>query len=106
MMSKSDREILARPEVAELMRSNIIEALRQGAESAANEFMLLSSDWGFRLEDITRPVTIHHGTEDPYVPQGMAEILFEIIPNAVAETSPGQGHLLIIELLPELLAKL
>ena len=64
--------------------------------------------WGFRPEDVTVPVAIHHGTTDRLVPVAWADELGRRIPDATVTTHPGGGHLIPItrarQILGDLLA--
>ena len=102
-MPNSDIEILSRPSV----RSAYIDTYRRSpstsALAAAQDFALFASDWGFRLDDITVPVDIWHGDDDRNVPISHGRLQAERIPGARLHECPGEGHLLVIDRLDEIL---
>ncbi len=99
----ADREVMSRPDV----RSAYIESYRRtpasSARAAAQDFSLFARDWGFRLEDITPPVHIWHGDDDRNVPISHGRLQAERIPGARMHDCPGQGHLLFLARLEEIL---
>ena len=102
-LPSSDIEILSRPSV----RSAYIDTYRRSpstsALAAAQDFALFASDWGFRLDDITVPVDIWHGDDDRNVPISHGRLQAERIPGARLHECPGEGHLLVIDRLDEIL---
>ena len=58
----------------------------------AGDLVLYSRPWGFRLEDVTQPVTLWHGTDDPKVPVELARRAASNLPHCDARFVPG-GHL-------------
>ena len=71
--------------------------------AAAQDFELFSRDWGFRLEDIRVPVHIWQGSVDRNVPAHHADLLARRIPNAQLHRYDGEGHLLFLPRLGEIL---
>jgi pimeloyl-ACP methyl ester carboxylesterase len=71
--------------------------------AAAQDFELFSGDWGFRLEDIRLPVHLWQGSLDRNVPAQHAELLAARIPNATLHRCEGEGHLLFLPRLGEIL---
>jgi pimeloyl-ACP methyl ester carboxylesterase len=89
------------------VRSAYIDTYRRApstsALAAAQDFALFASDWGFRLDDITVPVDIWHGDDDRNVPMSHGRLQAEQIPEARLHECPGEGHLLVIDRLEEIL---
>jgi pimeloyl-ACP methyl ester carboxylesterase len=56
------------------------------------------------LEDITVPVHIWQGDVDRNVPSAHGRLQADRIPGAVLHECPGEGHLLFVDHLPEILA--
>jgi 3-oxoadipate enol-lactonase len=54
------------------------------------------STW-FRLPELTIPVQVHHGTEDPLMPFAAGRELARRIPGARFVVHEGAGHALILE---------
>ena len=71
--------------------------------AAAQDFALFCTDWGFRLDDIDVPVDLWHGDDDRNVPVSHGRLQAERIPGARFHLCPGQGHMLVIDRLEEIL---
>ncbi len=99
----SDVEVLNRPKVTSAFMDDYRRLPSTGAMAAAQDFSLFATDWGFRLEDITTPVHVWHGTEDRNVPFSHGQLQAERIPDAVLHKCPGEGHLLVVDHLEEIL---
>ncbi|KAI8650256.1 AB hydrolase-1 domain-containing protein [Fusarium keratoplasticum] len=70
------------------------EALKPGGQTFAQEYALLGSDWGYKIEEIQDAdrLFIWHGTEDIHVPIAMAEKASQLLPNAELRRLGGEGH--------------
>ncbi|RSL57419.1 hypothetical protein CEP53_006474 [Fusarium sp. AF-6] len=70
------------------------EALKPGGHTFAQEYALLGSDWGYKIEEIQDAdrLVIWHGTEDIHVPIAMAEKASQLLPNAELRRLEGEGH--------------
>jgi pimeloyl-ACP methyl ester carboxylesterase len=101
-MSPSDAAIVARPEVRRVLTAVFAEAFSQGSRGAAADIVLLGRPWGFRPEDINPPVLLWQGEEDVLVPPPMGRDLAARIPHCDATFLPGEGHLLIVDHLAEI----
>jgi pimeloyl-ACP methyl ester carboxylesterase len=99
----ADADVLARPEVHEVFVRDFGHASATTARAAAQDFRLFTGDWGFDLEDITVPVHVWQGTADRNVPPAHGRLQAERIPGAVYHECPGEGHLLIVDHLEEIL---
>jgi pimeloyl-ACP methyl ester carboxylesterase len=104
--AKVDRPYLDRPEIRDALLAEVKEAFRQGSRGAACELRLYSRKWGFRLRDITMPVYLWQGEADANVPPAMGRYLAAKIPGCRATFYPGEGHLMAIDRMPEILATL
>jgi pimeloyl-ACP methyl ester carboxylesterase len=102
-LPNSDIEILSRPSVKSAYIDTYRRAPSTSAIAAAQDFALFARDWGFRLEDITVPVNIWHGDDDRNVPISHGRLQAERIPGARLHECPGEGHLLVIDRLEEIL---
>ena len=96
-VSPADRVILERPEIAACLMAGLKEAFRQGGRGAADELMLLTRPWTFRLEEIRIPVRLWRSEADAVVPVGMGRYLAAAIPGCRAEFIPGAGHYLVFD---------
>jgi pimeloyl-ACP methyl ester carboxylesterase len=99
----SDVEILNRPRVKSAFIEDYRRASSTSALAAAQDFALFAKDWGFRLEDIMVPVNIWHGDHDRNVPISHGRLQAKRIPGARLHECPGQGHMLVVDLLGEIL---
>jgi pimeloyl-ACP methyl ester carboxylesterase len=102
-MSAADAEIVRRPEVRDILIADLIEAFRQGSDGATQDMVLLGRPWGFSLRDIEPAVYLWQGGADTLVPPAMGRYLAAQIPRCHASVLPGEGHLLIIDRMPDLI---
>ena len=98
-----DIALLERPDVRSAFFDDAHHASATTAQAASQDFVLFARDWGFRLEDITVPVHLWHGDADRNVPIGQGRFMAERIPGAVFHECPGEGHLLYVNHLEEIL---
>jgi len=98
-----DAEVLARPEVLAAFVEDLRDASRTAARAAVQDFALFARDWGFRLEDIAVPVHVWQGDVDRNVPPAHAKLQARRIPGAVLHECPGEGHMLVIDHMEEIL---
>lgn len=99
----ADKKYLQRPEVRATLSESLSEAFRAGGRGAAWEMGLYSRPWGFRLEDIRTPVHLWHGEQDGNAPISMGRYMAAAIPNCESTFYPGEGHLLFVDRLPQIL---
>jgi pimeloyl-ACP methyl ester carboxylesterase len=102
-LPSSDIEIMSRPEVRSAYIDSYRRAPATSAKAAAQDFSLFAHDWGFRLGDITTPVHVWHGDDDRNVPISHGRLQAELIPGACMHDCPGEGHLLVLDRLEEIL---
>lgn len=103
-MSASDARIVRRPDVRGVLIADITEAFRQGIEGAAWDVVLLGRPWGFALSQISTRVRLWQGEADTLVPPAMGRDQAEQLPNCHVQLLPGEGNLLIIDQMPDLIA--
>jgi len=106
ILSPSDQNLLARPEIKAQVLGYRKEAVRQGVKGTLREIQILASPWGFRLEDIRGEVHIWHWEADLLVPIQMGRYLAQHIPDAHLHFLPGGGHYSIFECWQEILESL
>jgi len=104
--SEVDRAILAHPEIRAMLTRNWSEANRHGVRGYAQETVIFSRPWGFRLEDIAMEVRSWHGEEDASMPPAAGRHVAGAIPHCVAAFLPGEGHFLLFDHWGEILAAL
>jgi pimeloyl-ACP methyl ester carboxylesterase len=105
-LPETDRAVLARPEIREVLPEVLLEGFHQGPAAAAQEFLMLSRPWGFRLEDITCDVSFWQGDADANVPVAHVRYMADVIPNSSLEIVPGKGHYSLLDDAPRFLAAL
>ena len=88
----ADRQALASADLRDALIASSKEALRGGVKGAAADGLLYTRPWGFRLEDIRRPINLWHGEKDIVVPATMGRILSKAIPNCRATFCTDDGH--------------
>jgi pimeloyl-ACP methyl ester carboxylesterase len=106
VMAEADRAVLAVPDVRRILLANFTESFRQGGNGLALDLALYCHPWGFQLEDITAEVHLWHGEADRNVPVAFGRGLARAIPNCRALFYPGEGHLMAITRMPEILQTL
>ena len=102
-MSPTDAEIVRRPEIRAELVADLAEAFRQGSDGAADDLVLLGRPWGFSLREVQPEVYLWQGESDTLVPPAMGRWQAEQIPHCHATMLPGEGHLLIIDRMPDLM---
>ena len=105
-MPDIDRRALAQPDMREAFLANYLEAFRRGSWGVGQDLRLLTRPWGFDLESITAPTSIHHGDADTTVPPQHARRFADAIPGAQLRIHPGHGHFSILDAPEQTLATL
>lgn len=82
-----DRAMLARPEVAEVLRANL-PAMFTDPATIARELRQAAQDWGFPLSEVRVPTDIWCGGRDDVHPPAMARYLAAVIPNSHLHLEP------------------
>jgi pimeloyl-ACP methyl ester carboxylesterase len=73
--------------------ASIGETWRQGLDAISWELITVFLPWGFRLADISIPVTVWHGSQDPRVKQEDIDFQASTIPKCSLVIWPDCGHL-------------
>ncbi len=81
------------PSRTAIFDAHIRETWRQGLDAIKWELIDVFLPWGFRLADIAIPVTIWHGSQDPWVKQEHIDFQARTIPNCSLMIWPDSGHL-------------
>ncbi len=93
LLPPAEQEVLARPEVQEMIAAAYAEALRPGIDGWVDDVLALYGlPWGFDPADITVPVMLWHGGTDTVVPAAHTAWLAERIPDAESHIDPAAGH--------------
>jgi pimeloyl-ACP methyl ester carboxylesterase len=101
-----DAAVLMRPSVRDAFFMDLQHASSTTGQAGAQDFRIFTRDWGFRLEDITVPVDIWQGDVDRNVPAAHGRRQADLIPGAVLHEIPGEGHLLFVDHMPDILGNI
>jgi pimeloyl-ACP methyl ester carboxylesterase len=88
-----DRKIFARPGAEQGFIENYLESHRSGTRGAVWDMAIVSSHWGFRLQDIPTDVYLWHGEADTACPLAIVQYMANAIPNCRVKFYPDEGHL-------------
>lgn len=88
----SDRVVLDRPDVREVLRASTREMFAQGVSGWVDDDLALVAPWGFDVDEITVPVEIRYGEGDVLVPAAHGRWLATHVPRASVTVDDG-GHL-------------
>jgi len=105
-MPEADMAIVRRPEVRALFELDAARSSRTTAVAAVQDLQLIAGDWGFELGDITVPVHLWQGDADRNVPPNHARLQHEAIPGSVLQEVSGEGHLMGLDHIGEILETL
>jgi pimeloyl-ACP methyl ester carboxylesterase len=83
-------------EYGDHLATSMSHGLSAGTWGWFDDDLAFVADWGFELDEISRPVTIWQGGEDRFVPFAHGEWLARHVPGARAELREGDGHLSIV----------
>jgi pimeloyl-ACP methyl ester carboxylesterase len=89
-----------------MLKEDLLEAFAQGPAGAAHDFGLMAEPWGFPLESVRVPVHVWHGELDRIVPVWLGRQVAAAIPGAHAHLVRDAGHMLLIDHMDEILARL
>ena len=87
------------------LASDLVAAMRDGlapgAEGWWEDGEAHIAPWGFDLGEITIPVQLWHGAEDRFVPSQHGQWLAQRIPAVDAHLTATDGHLTLLDRVPE-----
>jgi pimeloyl-ACP methyl ester carboxylesterase len=99
-----DRQIVARPEIQEMLTRDFAEALRSGGQGMVDDMAANHGrPWGFPLEEIEIKILFWFCGLDRSVPPAMGKYLSRTIPDCESTFVPDAGHLWILVHLREIL---
>jgi pimeloyl-ACP methyl ester carboxylesterase len=101
-----DKSVLERPDITDMLRTNLTEAFRQGVAGAVQELALYPGSWRIALKKVTYPVQIWQGRKDVITPPSMAEELASLLPHTLTRWYPDEGHCLLFARSEEILRQL
>jgi pimeloyl-ACP methyl ester carboxylesterase len=92
LLSEGDREILLGG-YGTTMLDRIRVAVAPGIDGWLEDDIAFVEPWGFDPAAIAVPVAVFHGQNDPMVPHGHGAWLASVIPDAMFNSYPDEGHL-------------
>jgi pimeloyl-ACP methyl ester carboxylesterase len=105
-LGPSDRAVLRRADVREVLEEMFREGLRQGWRPVAYDRALLLRPWGFPVSEVPRPVRLWQGSADWQAPLVGAQYLAAVMPTAELRVVPRGGHLHAFDHASEILGDL
>jgi pimeloyl-ACP methyl ester carboxylesterase len=105
-MSERDVDWAARPDNHDMMIADLAESARGDWEGYADDCIADTDEWGFNLNDVNARVALLHGTADRIVPINHSRYLAHALPNATLTEIDGDGHISVLDHLPQLCAQL
>lgn len=101
LVSPADGAVLT-GDLADYLFHSMFDALSPGDEGWWEDGEAHLSDWGFDFESITVPVQLWQGRQDNFVPFQHGVWLAKQIPGVEAHLSEEDGHLTLLNRLPEI----
>ena len=102
--AEGDRWFFEDPHRTAIFDAHLRETWRQGLDPIKWELIDVFQPWGFRLTDISIPVTIFHGAQDSRVKRDDVDFQARTIRNSRLVVWPDGGHLGFVKHWPEVLA--
>jgi pimeloyl-ACP methyl ester carboxylesterase len=106
VMSERDVAYFARPENHDVVIAGLVESARGEWEGYADDCVADARDWGFDLDAVNARVALLHGTADRVVPIEHSRYLARALPNASLSEANDEGHLSVLDHLPQLCVEL
>lgn len=92
-LADADRAVLARDDIAAVIREAIADLARGGAWGWVDDDLAFTKPWGFDVSEISVPVEVRFGVKDVLVPAAHGWWLGEHVPGARVVAEDGEGHL-------------
>lgn len=106
-LSAADRALLMDdPQIRSLLVEDIGEAFRNNSTPFAEDIIIVSRPWGFRLRDLHIPTYLWHGERDIFMPVQMGCDIAEAVFGCQAQFLPDEGHAIIFNHWQTILSKL
>ena len=103
-LDEADRAVMARADIAAVMREATAELARGGPYGWIDDDLAFTRPWGFELDEITVPVEVRYGAKDMLVPATHGAWLGAHVPAARVVVEHEQGHLADPDRVIELMA--
>jgi len=101
LLGPADRAV-ATGDLAASLLEHARAGVQGGVDGWVDDELAFVEPWGFDFEAIRVPVLLWQGEQDRFVPRGHGVWLAERIPRAEARITPEDGHLTLIERVPEI----
>jgi pimeloyl-ACP methyl ester carboxylesterase len=89
-------------EFASFLVSSVQDGLAPGSQGWWDDDCAFMTGWGFSFEAIRVPVQLWHGAQDRFVPFQHGQWLSEHIPGVEAHLTDSDGHLTLLDRLPDI----
>ncbi|MGW4648904.1 alpha/beta fold hydrolase [Kitasatospora sp. NPDC004289] len=99
----TDRVVVTDSGIRRRLLSTYAAAFHYSADGWIDDALAFTTDWGFKVEDITVPVRLWHGADDQFSPVEHSRWLAEHIPGAELYLEPGAAHFGALAVLTEAL---
>jgi pimeloyl-ACP methyl ester carboxylesterase len=106
LMSERDVAYFARLENHDVVIDDLVESARGDWEGYADDCIADLGPWGFELGDVKTRVALVHGTDDRIVPIEHSRYLAQALPNASLSQADDEGHISVLDRMPQLCAEL
>ncbi len=90
-----DRQVLS-PTLLQMLLASFREGLKSSIKGPQSDARIYGEPWPFKLEEISVPVRIWHGTADLQVPVSIGRHYAAKIPKATGVFPEGEGHISIV----------
>lgn len=74
------------------MNESMNESFRQGIKGPARDLYLYTTDWGFKVKDIKKPLYLWYGDDDKNVSLSMGKYYKNQVPGSTLTIYKGEGH--------------
>ncbi|HJP75466.1 MAG TPA: alpha/beta hydrolase [Pseudonocardiaceae bacterium] len=91
-LPEADRAILARPDIAQVLRESMTEAVERSVSGWVDDDLAFTRPWGFEVESVAVPTSVWWGTADVLVPASHGEWIARHVPNAITRIDDSGGH--------------
>ena len=91
-MPHPDKEYLSDPLRLDCLIQLFNEAFKQGLKGYLHEAKIYKRSWGFNVSDISKEITMWHGTDDNNVPIELAKRIALELPNCESTFMDNEGH--------------
>lgn len=105
LLTPVDRQALT-PDEARYLAESFHRAAAQGVRGVRDDGLACVAPWGFDPADIRVPVAVWQGRQDAMVPYAHGAWLAEHVPGAQAHLFEDEGHLSLVDRMPEILTDL